>query len=127
MQRETQQRRAIRRAFEAAGRPLSPQEIHEGARSNVRGLGIATVYRNIKAMLEEGWLRSVELPGAPSRYELAGKDHHHHFHCRECDRVFEMEQCPGSLRDLAPQGFEPESHEIILYGLCATCSGSAKG
>ena len=122
MRRKTQQRQAIREALQEADRPLSPQEIHEGAGRSVEGLGIATVYRNVKAMVEEGYLRAVELPGAPSRYELAGKEHHHHFHCRRCDRVFEVEECPGSLRDLAPEGFEPESHEIILYGLCPECA-----
>lgn len=121
MQRRTQQREAIRRALESAGRPLSPQEVLDAASAGSPGLGIATVYRNLKALVEEGWLVAVELPGAPDRYEVAHKGHHHHFHCRECDRVYEIDDCPGSLKDLAPRGFAPERHEIILYGLCAEC------
>jgi Fur family ferric uptake transcriptional regulator len=53
---------------------------------------------------------------------VADKEHHHHFHCRRCDKVFEIEDCPGSLRHLAPAGFQAERHEIILYGLCAGCA-----
>jgi Fur family ferric uptake transcriptional regulator len=121
MQRRTQQRRAIREAIEAADRPLSPQEILDAAQEEVPGLGIATVYRNVKHMVEDGVLHTVELPGGPSRYEAAGKHHHHHFHCRRCDRVFEVEDCPGSLQGLTPDGFLLESHEIILYGLCSGC------
>ncbi len=120
-QRKTQQRGAIRHALRQADRPLSPQEILDSARDSVPGLGIATVYRNVKALVGDGWLRTVDLPGAPSRYEVAGKDHHHHFHCRSCDRVFEVEECPGTLQDIAPQGFELHSHEIILYGTCDSC------
>lgn len=123
MQRKTQQRTAIRSAIEEADRPLSPQEILSTAEDQAPGLGIATVYRNIKALVQEGWLRIVELPGAPSRYEVAGKGHHHHFHCRACDRVFEVDDCPGRVSDLAPSGFRPEAHDIILYGLCAACAG----
>ncbi len=122
MQRKTQQRTAIRSVIEEADRPLSPLEILSSAEDQAPGLGIATVYRNIKAMVQEGWLRIVELPGAPSRYEVAGKGHHHHFHCRACDRVFEVDDCPGRLSDLAPRGFLAEAHDIILYGLCAACS-----
>ncbi len=85
-------------------------------------MGIATVYRNIRSMVEGGALRVVELPGAPSRYELAGKDHHHHFHCTLCDRVYEVDDCPGRLADLTPAGFRLESHEIVLYGRCADCA-----
>jgi Fur family transcriptional regulator, ferric uptake regulator len=122
--RKTQQRDAIRGALTAADRPLSPQEIHDQASAEVEGLGIATVYRNIKQLTDEGWLKEVELPGAPSRYEVADKDHHHHFHCKVCDRVFEVEDCPGSLGHLAPDGFVHESHEIILYGRCPDCVGA---
>ena len=82
---------------------------------------MATVYRTVKALLEDGTLHAVELPGAPARYELAGKRHHHHFHCRSCDGVFEVEACPAGIRGLIPGGFRLEAHEIILYGLCATC------
>lgn len=122
MQRRTQQRDAIQDALKRADRPLSPQEIHESAGRDVENLGMATVYRNVKAMVDDGWLRTVDLPGAPSRYELADKEHHHHFHCNRCDRVFEVEDCPGSLQGLAPEGFQAESHEIILYGRCPECA-----
>jgi Fur family transcriptional regulator, ferric uptake regulator len=122
MQRETRQRQAIRRAFTEAGHPLSPKELHEAARSFVQGLGIATVYRNLNALQEEGWIEAVELPGQPPRYEVAGKDHHHHFHCRSCDRVYEVEGCPGNVASVTPDGFQLEDHEMVLYGLCVRCA-----
>jgi Fur family transcriptional regulator, ferric uptake regulator len=121
MQRQTRQRDAIRAALAAAGRPLSPQEVLAGARTSHPGLGLATVYRTLKALLAEATIHGVDLPGAPTRYELAGKSHHHHFHCRACDGVFEVEACPGGIRGLLPGGFQLERHEIILYGVCAGC------
>lgn len=124
MQRKTQQRSAIRQAFSEADRPLSPQEVLSAAQRRRPRLALGTVYRNIKALVERGWLRSVSLPGAPDRYEVAGKRHHHHFHCRACDGVFEVEACPGDLERITPDGFEVESHEIILYGVCSDCSAA---
>jgi Fur family transcriptional regulator, ferric uptake regulator len=123
-QRDTRQRRAIRQALEEAGRPLSPKELHERAQGEVDGLGIATIYRNLKVLHEEGFLVPVELPGEPPRYEVAGKGHHHHFHCRICDRVFEVEGCPGNLAGITPRGFVLEGHEFVLYGLCQRCAQS---
>jgi Fur family transcriptional regulator, ferric uptake regulator len=122
MQRETRQRKAIRAAFEEAGHPLSPKELLDAAQDRVKGLGIATVYRNIRALQDDGWLEAVELPGEPARYERAGKGHHHHFHCRECDRVYEVPGCPGNLKDVTPPGFTLEAHEFVLYGLCDLCA-----
>ena len=87
------------------------------------GLGIATVYRNLKLLGESGWLCSVDPPSETTRYEVSGKLHHYHFLCRECDRAFEVvERCPGNQRFSAPSGFRVEAHEVLLYSVCATCT-----
>jgi len=116
------QRAAIRAAFERADRPLSPSEALAAAQQRVERLGIATVYRNIRSLVDEGWLAEVPLPGAPNRYEIAGKHHHHHFRCRICDRVYEVDSCPPDLRELIPRGFRLEGHDITLFGRCADCA-----
>jgi Fur family ferric uptake transcriptional regulator len=120
--RQTRQQAAIREAFLASDRPLSPQEVLEDAGSRAAGIGLATVYRQIKSLVVEGWLVTVELPGQPARYELSGKRHHHHFHCRACGRMFDIPGCPGRLA--APAGFTIEDHEITLYGRCPECGGA---
>lgn len=121
MERSTRQRSAIRGAIADAGRPLLPQEVLDAAKNQVPGLGIATVYRNLKALALDGELRSVELPGENPRYELVGQAHHHHFQCNACQRVFDMHACPGDLSKLAPQGFTVEDHDLTLYGKCSDC------
>jgi Fur family transcriptional regulator, ferric uptake regulator len=120
-QRNTRQKAAIRDVFESVGRPLGPFEVLEFAKPKIKGIGIATIYRNIKALLEEGWLTTVELPGEPSRYEVSGKEHHHHFSCRNCKRIFEIPGCPIPVKPKMPPGFVTESHEIVLYGFCPQC------
>jgi Fur family ferric uptake transcriptional regulator len=119
--RSTRQKSAIRSAFERAGRPLSAQQVLELAQKEVDGVGIATVYRNIKALVEEGWLCMVELPGSVPVYEQTGKRHHHHFQCDRCNRVFELEGCLPSVNKLAGPKFQVRAHEIVLYGLCFEC------
>jgi Fur family ferric uptake transcriptional regulator len=127
MERSTRQRQAIREALREAGRPLSPGEILEHARQRVPGLGIATVYRTINSLVQEGSAVAVELPGEATRYEMAGKQHHHHFRCTSCGKVFELMGCPGDLSWLAPPGFRTERHEIVLYGSCPDCTTVASG
>lgn len=122
MQRRTRQRQAICTVFLEAQRPLSPREVLELARVRVPSLGLATVYRTLKGLLEEGFLVPVELPGEVPRYERAGKAHHHHFLCRVCGRVYELEGCPQDVETLAPPGFLAEGHEVTLYGRCAACA-----
>jgi Fur family ferric uptake transcriptional regulator len=125
MERNTRQRAAIREAIAQAGRPLLPQEVLDAAQAGAPGLSIATVYRNLRTLLDEGELRSVMLPGENARYELAGGGHHHHFQCLRCQRVFEVEACPGNLAALAPPGFRVEDHDLTLYGRCAECAAAS--
>lgn len=124
MKRATRQRSAIRAAIAAAGRPLSPLEVLEGARADVPALGLATVYRNLRLLLDDGEIQGVNLPGDNIRYELTGHDHHHHFQCLACQRVFDIHACPGDLQRLAPPGFVVEGHDLTLYGHCADCRGA---
>ena len=121
MERNTRQRSAIRDAIAQADRPLLPQEVLDAAQRQAPGLGIATVYRALKGLVEDGELLAVTLPGENPRYELIGQQHHHHFQCRLCQRVFDVHACPGDLTRLAPTGFTVEDHDLTLYGRCADC------
>ena len=119
--RNTKQKDAIRAAFVETDRPLSPEEALSYAQRGVPDLSIATVYRNLKTMIEEGWLTTVLLPGEPPRYEISGKAHHHHFRCDDCRKVYEVEGCIPQLKPRLPRGFRALNHDLLLYGLCAAC------
>ncbi len=123
MQRNTSQRQAITRVMQEVNRPLEPEEICEHAKTYCPGIGIATVYRAIKELVDRHELNKVNLPGESARYEIAGKGHHHFFFCRGCKKTFDI-KCGGmNLRELVPAGFDLEEHEIVLYGLCSDCGG----
>lgn len=100
---------------------MSPQEVHVAARKSIPGIGLATVYRAVRRLLDQGWLVTVDIPGEPPRYELAGKTHHHHFFCRGCGRTFDVKGCPQEIKSLTPRGFRLEGHELVLYGRCPRC------
>jgi Fur family ferric uptake transcriptional regulator len=103
--------------------PLSAREILDAASNDAPGLGMATVYRTLKLLTDEGLVQVVEIPGQSPRYELTGRGHHHHLYCRSCSRVFEIDRCPGDFADLCPPGFVVEGHELVLFGLCPKCAG----
>ena len=123
MSRQTRQRGAIRRAFQRAGRPLSPAELHRLAREEAPGLGVATVYRSIRRLQDEGWIVPVDLPGEASRYEIAGQPHHHHFRCERCERVFDIPCDAPSTVTSAPTEYRVRAHEVTLVGTCPACAG----
>ena len=122
IERTTKQKRAIRSAFETEGRPLSTNEAFEAAQGIIGGLGIATVYRSIKSLLDDGWLTPIDVPGKGILYELSGKEHHHHFSCTSCHRVFELDGCADHVLVPLPRGFKATGHDVTIFGRCATCA-----
>lgn len=123
--RDTKQQRVIWDAMETAGRPLSVNELFELSAERIESLGISTVYRALRRWEEEARIEPVLVPDQPPRYEPASvaADHHHHFHCESCDRVFDVEGCPAGLDALTPDGFVTHEHHITLVGLCDRCAG----
>ena len=120
MQRKTVQREAIQEVFLQAGRPLRLENILEHGRLLVPSLNQATVYRNLKLLVESGWLTQEQHPTLGAIYERSDREHHHHFYCNACDRIYELPGCPLNMA-ATPEGFVVEGHEIFLSGLCPAC------
>mgnify|MGYP005850022313 CR=1 FL=1 len=131
MPRRTAQRDAVTQAVVTAPGPLTPDEVLARAQADAPGLGIATVYRTLKLLVDAGRAVTVVLPDGQTRYEAADLGHHHHFRCRVCARVFDLPGCgvvghgagrpPEALR-----GFEVEGHELTYHGRCPACVAAAR-
>lgn len=131
--RNTRQKSCIQKIFQEAEGPLGISEVHALAGKEVKGIGLATIYRVVGGLFSAGEIKKVRLPNADEddvRYERSDTEyhHHHHFFCTRCRKTFDLPKCPipGNLNRFAPSGFEVESHEVTLYGLCAACGGSKK-
>lgn len=129
MKRVTRQRVEIERVLAQAGRPLTPSEILEAGRQHIPALSIATVYRNLRDLQKEKRVAVVPMPGDRPLYEsvAALAQHHHHFQCTRCRRVFDIGGCPDGLESMLPAGFRLEHHEMTLYGHCAECAARPAG
>ena len=127
MSYSTRQREVILGILRQASQPLTAQEIRERASRDSAGIGLATVYRALKAFMERGEIAQVEIPGASPCYEPTDRGHHHHFICQHCRQVFDLTGCVRDLETLAPQDFQVRRHEIVLYGACASCGQTGSG
>ena len=122
MKRNTSQRAAIEQTFRQNDRPLGVEEVLKYGRRLVESLNQATVYRNLKLLVDSGWLKRVIHPSLGTLYERAGKGHHHHFHCRSCNRAYDLPGCAIKDDEMAPEGFVVEGHEVFLCGICPICT-----
>jgi len=126
LRRKTAQRVAIEKVFTEHDRPLGVDEVLACGRKLVDSLNQATVYRNLKMLIDDGWLKRLSHPSLGTLYERTGKGHHHHFHCRKCNRAFELPGCALNEAEAAPKGYVIEDHEIYLFGVCPSCAKATK-
>ena len=118
--RATAQRRAIYALFAGnANGHLSAEEVFQQARSQLPELSRATVYNALGELAEAGLLGVVEGPG-PRQFD-ANVAPHHHFRCRECTTLHDIEPEHVDLT-LRKQGFHVEREHVLLEGLCPTCA-----
>jgi len=85
----------------------------------------ATVYPTLKILIDDGWLKRLSNPLPGTLYERTGKGHHLHFHCRKCNRAFELPGCALHENEAAPKGFVIEHQEIYLFGICPSCANDS--
>jgi Fur family ferric uptake transcriptional regulator len=116
MQRLSCQRTIVLETLTAAHQPLLLQEAIEPIQATLLRLGIAPVYRQLKQSVKEGTLHVVRLLGKNARCAAARHAQYRHFQCTACQRVFDVQVCPGDLARLISKGFTINDHDLTLYG-----------
>ncbi|KTF04833.1 Fur family transcriptional regulator [Trueperella bernardiae] len=128
--RMTRQRNAIATLLEETEEFLPAQRIHELLLERGEKVGLATVYRNLQALAEQGSVDVLRQEGTDVQLFRHCKDdgHHHHLLCRSCGRTVELfiPQLEDLTKGVAKEhGFTDISHDIEIYGLCANCAEDA--
>lgn len=126
MQRMTRQRATIADLLDATEDFRSAQQLHEMLRARGETTGLATVYRTLQAMADNGQvdvLRTAEGENVYRRCERT--EHHHHLVCRACGATIEIDgptvEAWATLVG-STHGFVEIEHTIELFGTCAECA-----
>ncbi|MBD5829436.1 Fur family transcriptional regulator [Janibacter melonis] len=123
--RPTRQRVAVAEALSRSQSFESAQELHTRLSSAGERVGLATVYRALQAMADDGDVDVVRTDEGESLYRRCSTGHHHHLVCRECGRAVEVEGPTVERwadRVSAEHGFTQVEHTLEIFGRCADCS-----
>ncbi len=131
---------AIKRSLESSGLRCTPQryavmafltgqsrhptaaEIFEAVNRVDPRSSRATIYNNLRDLVEAGLVREVAAEGRAARFDAKGT-RHHHFICDRCGKVEDVDwydvsgPAPGYLGKRTLR-----ECELIFRGLCAKCS-----
>ncbi|MGI6072946.1 MAG: Fur family transcriptional regulator [Lachnospiraceae bacterium] len=95
------------------------EKIYQDLNTEMPTLSQATVYNTLKLFKEKQLIKIVSSEDQNAHYDLVG-DEHGHFYCRQCREVYDFSyDYAGSYAQL--EGFDIESEEIIIKGICKKC------
>jgi Fur family ferric uptake transcriptional regulator len=132
-QRMTPQRRVVLELLEKCGHHLTVDDLSRqlAERYPTLQIDLATIYRTLKWLHENGLVSETDLGGNQLVYSLMrSHDDHHHLVCEQCQRVIEADpQLFTPLADalFARYGFRVRLAHIALFGLCAACCTAQDG
>jgi Fur family ferric uptake transcriptional regulator len=125
MKRNTWQREAVRTALAEREGFVSAQALHGALKDAGSSIALATVYRALADLADEGEADSLQQEGEALYRACTPGSHHHHLICRNCGLTVEIEAHAVEewARQIAGEhGFTRAEHVVDVFGLCAACS-----
>ncbi|MFA5094993.1 MAG: Fur family transcriptional regulator [Candidatus Omnitrophota bacterium] len=125
--KNTPNRRAVLGLFMQKGESLSPHDVRGILKKRLPAIGLPTVYRILEELEKIGILTRVQSGDRQLHYSICSipeNRHHHHFICKKCKKVKEVEYC--NFKDVSrfirdKLKCVAESHSMQIEGLCEKC------
>lgn len=107
---------------------LTVEEISIALKNQNTPVSVATIYRNVSRLINEGLVRKYTIDKTKACYQFAPQNRcHEHFHlkCTKCGELFHA-SCPY-LSGIEEHIFNHHSFKIdqtrtVFYGLCEKCN-----
>ncbi len=101
---------------------MNVDDLYKNLLEKFPSISLATIYKNINAMVEKIFLNEVKIPEAKPVYELI-KESHSHLVCSNCGKIEDImintDVLEASLSSLSD--FKVSNTEVIFSGTCCSC------
>lgn len=119
--KHSKQRDALIEILQSTTSHPTAEWVYEQMREKFPNVSLATVYRNLKHMIEIGIARELYTDNS-SRFDANMSDHYH-FVCKKCSKLIDIfpEDENSELVKLKEKGFSIDRYDLSIYGLCTDC------
>jgi Fur family transcriptional regulator, ferric uptake regulator len=122
--RITPQREMVVDIIAHTDRHMAAEEIFSELQTRTQASNIATVYRTLDMLWEEGFACRNDLSEGKIVYATYKHGPHVHLVCRQCNHVIDADRAMlGSLDDelRAAHNFAADLQHLAIFGVCAAC------
>jgi Fur family transcriptional regulator, stress-responsive regulator len=121
----TRPRVAVLDVLQTSSAHLDADAVADAARARVHGLSTQAVYNNLHALTAAGLLRRINAGAGRALYEARVGDNHHHFVCRCCGAVDDVDCVVGTAPCMEPTALDGrlvEEAAVTFRGVCPACA-----
>jgi Fur family ferric uptake transcriptional regulator len=122
--RITPQRELIIEAITQSPRHITAEEIALQLQKHTQAINIATVYRTLDLLWQEGFACRNDLSEGKIVYATVHHGPHIHLVCRKCNQVIDADSAVLSPLNQELQnmyGFDPDLDHFSIFGVCSEC------
>jgi Fur family ferric uptake transcriptional regulator len=106
---------------------LSSQAIHQMLKARGASMGLATVYRQLENLVDEGEVDSILSPSGEKLFRHCGSDGGHQHHNKSkifgASRASEVEEVEEMAETAAQRyKYSEVSHSLEIFGICESCA-----
>jgi Fur family transcriptional regulator, peroxide stress response regulator len=118
----TRQRVAVFDYLSGVEHHPTAEEVFLAVKQSVPKISLATVYKNLEALVACGAAAKLTYGDGSARYDIR-TDHHYHTRCLSCGRIADLDAAEGDewLRRIKPAGFTVRDFRLELLGYCRDC------
>lgn len=119
----TNQRAAVHDYLSGVDHHPTAEEVFLAVKAKLPRISLATVYKNLEALVKCGAVSKLTYGDASARYDIR-TDHHYHTRCLGCGKIWDLDAKADSdlLTRIKPQaGFEVKDYRLELLGHCREC------
>ena len=119
----TQRQQLLLDELQRSESEMTGQQLHRCLEGQPGAMGLATVYRNLRKLHQQGKVRCRHLPTGEALYAPVDRDQHH-LTCLSCGATQTLHECPihsMKVEDPVTDNFELIFHTLEFFGLCKTC------
>lgn len=119
----TSQRAAVYEYLSGVEHHPTAEEVFLAVKPKLPRISLATVYKNLEALVQCGAVSKLTYGDAAARYDIR-TDHHYHTRCLGCAKIWDLDARKGSglLARIKPQaGFDVKDYRLELLGYCREC------
>jgi len=101
----------------------SAEWIYEQVKKEMPGIGLATVYRNLRLLKEEGEVLEMRTSTEAACFD-GNTNMHYHFYCDRCGKIMDLDEPIDTTietRIARRTGLKVTRHQLELGGLCLDC------